>query len=640
MHQEAISSANSPANVSDQLLLDCPAPATPSYLTPALALAVGVAAPLALAGCGGGGGGDAPAAPEGGGGVTDPTIPVGADPGDIGGTPSTTYAIKFTGISVRATSSDTAAAITTNGKVQNGDRAVYTGFDTITRDTGKQGAERSHKFLTKVAGGTIDKEYVVTINPAANKVLNRIPTSTFNAARHVASRMGFGPSMEDILNLAQFTNINDAVDHLVDTMTTEPFQKSYPWTGQPVGDVTYLPRRWELQGWWVREIIKTPSPFTERMLLFWANHFVVNIHEIRHYVNAASWVSFLRKGASGNLRKFIHDMCLHPAMLRYLDNDRNERTRAPGAPKTDPENIPSNENFGRELLELFTLGIGYIYTETDVVEVSRAFTGHNLDDDKNKYVFIPDNHVLGNMTILGQGPKNFGGTSGNVYDIIDVILAQKVSPTDAFPRTARLITEKMWTEFIGTPIADNAAAINELATVLYGGGAWELKPFYKAFFKRPEFIDNSVDRRLLKSPIDMICGFYRSFNLDPYEFSSDTYAWDRWMRAAKDSRDQDQDPLAPPIVKGWLGGLTWINSKAILDRLNDFTDYGVRNFKDMTDSNLSPWLSGITRANLSNFLLGMPPLAQASLDAPPDPKLPPIIYGIQVLILDPAYSTK
>jgi uncharacterized protein (DUF1800 family) len=630
---------NSPSNISDQVLVDCPTPSNASSLTPTIALAVGVAAPLVLAGCGGGGGGgDAPAVPESGGGVSNPNIPAGSDPGDIGGTPSTTFAIKFTGISVRATSSNTAAVITTNGTAQNGDRAVYIGFNTTTKDTGKQGPERSHTFLTKVAGGTIDKEFTVTINPTANKVLNRIPTPTFNAARHVASRMGFGPSMEDILNLAQFTNINDAVDHLVDTMTTEAFQKTLPWTGKPAGDISNLGRRWELQAWWVKEIVKTPCPFTERMTLFWSNHFVINTHDTYNYLVSHDWLTFLRKNASGNLRKFVHDMCLQPAMLMYLDNDKNRRTRAPGAPKTAPENTPSNENFGRELLELFTLGVGYIYNENDVIEVSRAFTGHNLSNDA--YTFFPDRHDTGNMTIMNEGPKNFGGTAGNVYDIIDVILAQKVNPTDTFPRTARLITEKMWAEFIGTPIEDNSAAINSLAEVLYGGGTWELKPFYKAFFKRPEFLDPSLDRKLLKSPIDMICGFYRTLNLEPFLYASETDGWARWIRAMKDCGDQEQEPLAPPIVKGWLGGLTWINSKTLLERFSEFGGYGGRIFRNQNDSFLSPFLTGITRDKLSSLMLGMPPLTQAALDGPPVGEKSPLIYTIKLFMLDPAFNTK
>lgn len=345
----------------------------------------------------------------------------------------------------------------------------------------------------------------------------------------------------------------------------------------------------------------------------------------------------LRTYAGGNLRDFIHAMCLHPAMLIYLDNASNVKSRAPGAPNTDPQDVPSNENFGRELLELFLLGertpAGVAtYTEADVIAVARAFTGHNLDDRK-AYLFRADRHDnLTNMTILGVGPQQFGSTNspigGNVHDIITAILG-KIMPGDSVPRAAQLIVEKLWAEFIGT--TPTSGQVNTLAQTLVTA-SWELKPLYRALFKHAEFKAGATDltRKLLKSPLELLAGFYRSLEITPYNSNQ----WPGWDDVVWNCSEIDQDPLCPPNVKGWLGGTTWINTKSLVSRHETFGGYGWFLY-NLGDEELPQFLL----TGYEQFMLAVPRYFAEPVP-PSQPWEPPVARRLQVIIRDPAYHMK
>jgi uncharacterized protein (DUF1800 family) len=383
-----------------------------------------------------------------------------------------------------------------------------------------------------------------------------------------------------------------------------------------------------IKEWWLREIVMTPSPLTERMIAFWTNHFVANLDDAEYPRIGFAWLSFMRANVSGNFRTFAHDMCLQPAMMHYLNNRSNVAVAPAGSLPGAVKNLPSNENFGRELLELFLLGEGHIYSEEDVINVARAFTGHNLDK-QHQYVFYPDKHDASTDMIIfaGSSAKNYGGKSGDVYDIIDQII-HKVEGGDTVPRTARLIVEKLWAEFIGTPIADNTASITGLAGIFYGGGAWDLKTLYKALFKHPEFKNTDVARKMIKMPIEFIAGFYRSLSLRPKN--------ERWDGLVYASSGEEQDPLSPPIVKGWLGGKTWINAKTLLERYLHMGWWGWDMYS-LTDKALPQALSD---TSLTEFLHNIPPILPESTPVPPWWENNILAFRIRELIKDPAYNIK
>ena len=238
----------------------------------------------------------------------------------------------------------------------------------------------------------------------------------------------------------------------------------------------------------------------------------------------------IRSHAMGNFATFLKAMAKDPAMLIYLDG-ANSRKAAP------------NENFAREVMELFTLGEGH-YSETDIKEAARAFTGWSVDRDKNfQYLFRPGIHDDGVKTVFGKSAPLSGD------DVLDLILAQ--------PACAEFIVTKLWREFVSPdPEAkENAAEIKRLASVLRGAN-YELRPVLVALFSSPQFWATAQRGTLVKSPVELVVGTVRQLGVsytDPMPF-------------ALQIAGLGQNLYAPPNVKGWPGGEAWINSTTLLNR--------------------------------------------------------------------------
>lgn len=522
---------------------------------PAIALVAAVAAPVVLAGCGGGGGGDQPPPPD-----TSPTLSI-------------------TTIEVRGTTDTAGNPITINTNAQPAVGGVTfalngaVGGTQLPADPGRRATSRSYDFTIRQTGAS-GRNLTVIINPSPAMVLPVVGTSVFNQARHLLARTGFGPSWDDLTALVGM-DYNTAVDAMVDNATKPPVQTPPDWIDTHILSWTEfdaLPtqaakdayqeskwtRRHAFKGWLMKECAITPNPFTERLTLFWANHFVVNVDDIEEPQLAWRWWKFLRDNCTGNFRTMAHAMARMPAMVMYLNSDTNT--------KTSP-----NENFARELMELFTLGEGQVYTEQDVVQVARAFTGYSVDDFKN-WIYDQGDHDTGTgaaptgITVLGTvltnavppNPPPAGTLAGD--QAIDLIL--EAGKVGGIPRTARLVVEKLWLEFIGT--TPPAGRVTYFANILYAGGgtgAWDLAPLLKAFFKSTtatDFTDPANIGIMLKTPMELICGFYRNFGM--------TLPASEWEGRAWRSNEEDQNPLCPPNVKGWLGGTTWINAKTLLER--------------------------------------------------------------------------
>ena len=174
-------------------------------------------------------------------------------------------------------------------------------------------------------------------------------------------------------------------------------------------------------------MLTTPSPLTEKMVLFWHNHFVSSLQKVRSPVLMYRQNALLRKHALGYFGDLLHEVAKDPAMVIYLDSASNRK----GQP---------NENFAREVMELFTLGEGN-YGENDIKEAARAFTGWSLDPDTGEFVVRPLIHDDGVKTVLGRS-GNFDGDA-----VLDILLAQ--------PQTAEFIVAKLWREFV-SPTPDPA----------------------------------------------------------------------------------------------------------------------------------------------------------------------------------------
>ncbi len=361
----------------------------------------------------------------------------------------------------------------------------------------------------------------------------------FDDARHLLNRTSFAASVDDINAFATLTR-EQAADRLL------------AWTGTRVGtpapgwvNTFESPRRVrsmseeerkafqreqfekgvELRGWWLTEMLTTSSPLTEKMVLFWHNHFVSSLQKVRSPALMYRQNLLLRRHALGYFGDMLHEVSKDPAMVVYLDNASNRK----GQP---------NENFAREVMELFTLGEGN-YGEQDIKEAARAFTGWSIDPGSGEFVFRRQVHDEDVKTVLGRS-GNFDGDA-----VLDILLAQ--------PRTAEFIVSKLWREFV-SPHPD-PAEVRRIAR-MFRDNRYNIKVALRALLVSDAFYAPQNRAALIKSPIDLIVGTLRQFRYATGEVTPFLFV----------SRQLGQDLFAPPNVKGWPGGEAWINSATLLAR--------------------------------------------------------------------------
>ena len=376
--------------------------------------------------------------------------------------------------------------------------------------------------------------------PALAGVVSAEQQLGYEGARHLLNRAGFGASDAEIRAFAPFSR-GEAVDRLLaDTrreatlappaFVAEPFTPYYRFArlnGEELMAAVRALRREgaELRAWWLHEMLLTPSPLTERMTLFWHGHFATAQQKVRYGQLMYRQNVLLRREALGSFRALLHGIARDPAMLVYLDN-AGSRRQAP------------NENFAREVMELFTLGEGH-YGERDVKEAARAFTGWSLDRDSGEFVFRRLWHDGGEKTVLGRTGR-FDGAA-----VLDLLLEQ--------PQTAEHVTAKLWREFV-SPTPDSAE-LRRLAAV-FRAARYEVKPLMRALLTSDAFWAEGNRASLIKSPVDLVVGTMRTFGISPMDLRPAVFA----------CAALGQNPMSPPNVKGWPGGEVWINSTTLLGR--------------------------------------------------------------------------
>jgi len=281
----------------------------------------------------------------------------------------------------------------------------------------------------------------------------------------------------------------------------------------------------ELRAWWVREMMTTPSPLTERMTLFWHNHFTSGQDKVPEPQTMYQQNVLLRRYALANFGDMLHAVAKDPAMLLYLDGANSRR----GHP---------NENFGREVMELFTLGEGH-YSEDDIKQAARTYTGWSVDPDSGAYVWRSTFHDDGDKTVFGQ-TGNFDGDQ-----MLDILLAQ--------PETANFISAKLWREFVSaTPDPLELKPIAEA----FRASHYDIKVALRGLFLSPAFWDPSNRGTLVKSPAEFVVGTIRQFDI----------AYDSTQPMVGAMRQLGQVLFQPPNVKGWPGGDSWVDSTTLLAR--------------------------------------------------------------------------
>ena len=284
----------------------------------------------------------------------------------------------------------------------------------------------------------------------------------------------------------------------------------------------------ELRGWWLNRMAKGPRPFQEKMVLFWHGHFATSHEKVRDAYYMWRQNELFRRLATDYWLRLLIETGKDPAMLIWLDQAQSRKEHP-------------NENYAREVMELFSLGEGH-YTEKDVTEGARALTGWSLDRETEKFIYRPLFH--------DNGDKTFLGLTGNLNG--DDAMAQIVRQ----PQAAVFITGKLWNFFAGQPPSDD---LNKALAAAFVENARCFKPFLRVMFSSEEFYSESVLRNQVKSPVQWLVGTARMLECDlPPAFIS-----------AAITRSLGQDLFAPPNVKGWDGGITWITTNTLLERYND-----------------------------------------------------------------------
>ena len=281
--------------------------------------------------------------------------------------------------------------------------------------------------------------------------------------------------------------------------------------------------------WWTYRMSHSPRPLEEKMTLFWHGHFAT----ANYKVDNPRWMwhqnQMFRAHALGNFRTMLQAVSRDPAMLVWLDGVENKK----GKP---------NENYGRELLELFTMGVNSGYTEKDVKEGARAFTGWRFDRDTAAFSFHPAEHDDAEKTFLGQ-TGNFNGD-----DILDIVVRQ--------PQTANFLCTKLFKYFVHeTPSPADIAPL----TKVYFASGYDIRAVVGAILTAPSFYSDAAFHSKIKSPVEFSVTALRTLDA-PFS------ATNNMLIGA--THTMGQDLFNPPNVKGWPGGKTWMNTMTLITRIN------------------------------------------------------------------------
>jgi uncharacterized protein (DUF1800 family) len=298
-----------------------------------------------------------------------------------------------------------------------------------------------------------------------------------------------------------------------------------------------------IKNWWMLQMLQSPTPLAERMALLWHGHFATSQQKVLRAHSMWNQHLLLRQNALGSFKTMLHAVAKDPAMLVYLDG-ANSRKDAP------------NENFAREVMELFVLGESSApglggYTEADIKEAARAFTGWSIERSDFSYAYRPRIHDAGSKTLLGSS-GNFDGDAA-----LDVMLAR--------PEAARFVATKLWREFISpTP---EPAQLERIAQALRAKD-WSIAAALREVFLSDAFWDAANRGALVKSPVELLVGTARQFGLpisQPGAALIGPQAVEPQILVQR-SAALGQHLLQPPNVKGWPGYTQWINSTTLLER--------------------------------------------------------------------------
>ena len=354
--------------------------------------------------------------------------------------------------------------------------------------------------------------------------------------KHLYARAGFGMSIKQWQSQNNFTKSLDAIFQTkqykqLESVTLSEVQaakeKMKSMTKADVKDLKQLMKSnvFELNNMWMSEMINSEAQLQEKMALFWHGHFACR--SVNPYFDQ-QYLDIIRKNALGSFAVLLKEVSKTPAMLQFLNNQQNKKDHP-------------NENFAREVMELFTLGRGN-YIEEDIKEAARAFTGFGFDKT-GEFKFKAQQHDFGVKYFLGK-TGNFSGD-----DILQIILEKK--------ECAYFITKKIYHFFVND-ISDDSdeTIIQQLANQFYQSN-YDIRSLMKSIFSSNWFYDEKNIGVKIKSPVELIAGMFRIIPTDFENKQSIIFI----------QRTLGQILLNPPNVAGWPGGRNWIDSSSLLFRM-------------------------------------------------------------------------
>jgi uncharacterized protein (DUF1800 family) len=383
-------------------------------------------------------------------------------------------------------------------------------------------------------------------------MLTPLPASKWNesAAAHLLNRAAFGGTPEEI-EATHRKGLSAAVRELVGGAAEAAHAPPPTWakarnirqqrmeirtakqSGENFQEKAHQFRMMEgeeildLRRWWLDRMMNGPTPLIEKMTLFWHGHFATSVQKVQDGYWMWLQNDTLRRNALGNFRALVEKVSRDPAMMIYLDLQQSRKAHP-------------NENWARELMELFTLGIGN-YTEQDIRESARAFTGYRLDLTTQQFRFAQFQQDRGAKTFMG----NTAPLNGD--DIIDILVKK--------PACAQFIGRKLWRYFVED---DPPPQIVDSISERIHAHNFEMRPLLTEVFSSAEFYSDRAICTQIKSPVQYIvqtCKLLQTQLPPP-------------VVAQNAMRQMGQILFAPPNVKGWDGGKAWISTSTLLFRYN------------------------------------------------------------------------
>ena len=354
------------------------------------------------------------------------------------------------------------------------------------------------------------------------------------------SRAGFGASVDEI-DQAAAKGYATAVDALLaftpaagrpDEVTVLTLE-----TGAPANESEAFSMA-AYQRWWLDRMATTRFPLEEKLTLYWHNHFATGFSKVKRPKAMLAQNRLLRDHAGGSFRELCKAITADPAMLIWLDGNTNQK-------------IQPNENYGREFMELFTLGRDR-YTQEDVRQAARAFTGYTTDG-QGRALYHPEIHDDGPKTILGNTGK------WGPLDVADIVLDRHPDG----PVAARFVAARL-AGFLYRP--DPEPAVVEAMAQAFLASNYDIKALVKALLLRPEFSDGPA--LTIKSPAEFVAGTLRLLHLAAAPTPSFQPRRREFDEMATACSDMGQELFEPPNVAGWKGGAVWANTAATLARYN------------------------------------------------------------------------